>query len=140
MGCPCSAHAASTPTVPQHPSTPNEIRSFDHLVNHAAVKCAYVELRERVNYLQRLAFYTITEEEVAQFEWVHLTGSKTEDIDVEAMHRALDCCVTYAVTIEAHQDGSAGARQNSPREVVSDIYPEEWPPERAIPSAYSIGT
>jgi len=78
------------------------------------VKRAYVELRERVGYLKRLAFYTFTEEEVAQFEWVHLTGSRPEEIDVvvpldevdlEAMRRALDCYVTYAETIEAHLDG-----------------------------------
>ena len=73
------------------------------------VKRAYVELREQAPYLKRLAFYTITGEEAAQFEWVHLTGSKPEDIDVvvslaeddlEAMRRALDCYVTYAETIE----------------------------------------
>ena len=84
-------------------------RSFDHLVAHAVVKRAYVELRERATYLKRLAFYTMTQEGVAQFEWVHLTGSKPEDIDVvvpldeddlEARRRALDCYVTYAATIE----------------------------------------
>ena len=55
---------------------------FDHLICHAVVKRAYVQLRERAPYLKRLAFYTITEEEAAQFEWVHLTGSKPEEIDV----------------------------------------------------------
>ena len=73
-----------------------------------AVKRAYVALRERAPYLKRLAFYTITEEEAAQFESVHLTGSKPEEIDVvmpldeadlEAMRQALDCYVTYAATI-----------------------------------------
>jgi hypothetical protein len=34
------------------------------------VKRAHVELRERVAYLKRLAFYTITEEEAAQFDFL----------------------------------------------------------------------
>ena len=96
------------------------------------VKRAYVELRERVGYLKRLAFYTITEEEAAQFEWVHLTGSKPEDIDVvvpldeddlEAMRRALDCYVTYAETIE-----ETGIKRNIPREAVFEIYQEAHDP------------
>ena len=67
---------------------------------------------ERAAYLKRLAFYTITEEEAAQFEWVHLTCSKPEEIDVlttmdevdvEAIRRALDCYVTYAETIQSRQ-------------------------------------
>ena len=46
------------------------------------VKRVYVELRERVSYLKRLAFFTLTEEEAAEFDFFHLTGSKPEDIDV----------------------------------------------------------
>jgi hypothetical protein len=96
------------------------------------VKRVYVELRERVSYLQRLAFYTITEEEAAQFEWVHLTGSKPEDIDVvltldeadfEAMRRALDCYVTYAATIE-----ESGIKRHMSREAVFEIYQEAYDP------------
>ena len=91
-----------------------------------------VELRERAPYLQRLAFYTITEEEAAGFEWVHLTGSKPEDIDVvmtvdevdlDAMRRALDCYVTYAATIE-----ESGIKRNIPREAVFEIYQEVHDP------------
>jgi hypothetical protein len=42
-----------------------------------------VELRERVPYLKRLAFWTIRAEEAAgASELFHLTGSKAEDIDV----------------------------------------------------------
>ena len=96
------------------------------------VKRVYVELRERVSYLKRLAFYTITEEEAAQFEWVHLTGSKPEEIDVvvpldevdlEAMRRALDCYVTYAATVE-----ESGIKRNIPREAVFEIYQEAHDP------------
>jgi hypothetical protein len=96
------------------------------------VKRAYVELRDRAPYLKRLAFYTITEEEATQFEWVHLTGSKPQDIDVvvpldeddlEAMRRALDCYVTYAETIEA-----SGIKRDIPREAVFELYQEAHDP------------
>jgi hypothetical protein len=113
-------------------------RSFDHLVAHevvkrVAIKHRAVGLRERVDYFKRLAFYTITEEEAAQYsEWVHLTGSKPEDIevvtsldevDLEAMHRALDCYVTYAATIE-----ESGIKRDIPREAVFEIYQEAHDP------------
>ena len=78
-------------------------------IAHAVVKRAYVELRERVSYLKRLAFWTIPEEGTGQSELFHLTGSKAEDIDVvmtvdevdvEKQQQALDCYVTYRETIE----------------------------------------
>jgi hypothetical protein len=97
------------------------------------VKRAYVELRERVGYLKRLAFWTIRAEEAAEAsELFHLTGSKPEDIDVvmtvdevdvEKQQQALDCYVTYRETIEA-----AGARRNMPREAVFEIYQEAHDP------------
>jgi hypothetical protein len=94
------------------------------------------ELRERAPYLKRLAFYTLTEEEAAAFDWVHLTGSKPEEIDVvmpldeddlEAMRRALDCYVTYAATVEAHQGGT-GIKRNISRDAVFEIYQESHDP------------
>jgi LmbE family N-acetylglucosaminyl deacetylase len=111
---------------------------FDHLICHAVVKRAYVELRERVDYLKRLAFWTIRAEEAAgASELFHLTGSKAEDIDVvvtvdevdvEKQRQALDCYVTYRETIE-----KAGARRNIPREAVFEIYPEAHdPPLRSL--------
>ena len=97
------------------------------------VKRAYVELRERVDYLKRLAFWTIRAEEAAgASELFHLTGSKAEDVDVvvtvdevdvEKQQRALDCYVTYRETIER-----AGARSNIPREAVFEIYREACDP------------
>ena len=101
------------------------------------VKRAYVELRERVPYLKRLAFWTIREEGTDQSELFHLTGSKAEDIDVvvtvdevdvEKQRRALDCYVTYRETIEAHQGWVRGARRNIPREAVFEIYQEVYEP------------
>jgi len=97
------------------------------------VKRAYVELRERVDYLKRLAFWTIRAEEAAgASELFHLTGSKAEDIDVvmtvdevdvEKQQHALDYYVTYRETIEW-----AGARRNIPREAVFEIYQEKHDP------------
>jgi hypothetical protein len=97
------------------------------------VKRACVELRERVDYLKRLAFWTIRAEEAAQAsELFHLTGSKAEDIDVvmtvdeidvEKQRQALDCYVTYRETIER-----AGARRNIPREAVFELYQEAHDP------------
>jgi hypothetical protein len=97
------------------------------------VKRAYVELRERVDYLKRLTFWTIRAEEAAgASELFRLTGSKAEEIDmvitvdevdVEKQRRALDSYVTYQQTIE-----EAGARRNIPREAVFEIYQEEHDP------------
>ena len=47
---------------------------------------------------------------------------------MEKQRQALDCYVTYQQTIEAHQDGSAGARRNIPRETVFEIYQETHKP------------
>ena len=95
----------------------------------AVVKRVYVELRERVDYLKRLAFWTIRAEvATGASELFHLTGSKEEDIDVvmtvdevdvERQQQALDCYVTYRETIE-----KAGARRNIPHEAVFEIYQE----------------
>ena len=86
----------------------------------------------------RAAFWTIRAEEAAgASELFHLTGSKAEDIDVVMtvdkvdvgkQQQALDCYVTYQATIEAHQDGSAGARRNIPHEAVFEIYKEAHEP------------
>ena len=102
------------------------------------VKRAYVELRERVGYLKRLAFWTIRAEEAAgASELFHLTGSKAEDIDVmmtvdevdvEKQRQALDCYVTYRETIE-----EAGAKRKLPREAVFEVYQEAHdPPLRSL--------
>jgi hypothetical protein len=102
------------------------------LVCHAVVKRAYVELRERVDSLKRLAFYTITEESAAKSESIHWTGSRPEDIDVlttvgdvdlENQYRALDCYVTYRATIE-----EAGIRNSLSSEAVFEIYQEAHEP------------
>ena len=96
------------------------------------VKRVFVELRERVSYLKRLAFFTLTENEAAEFDFFHLTGSKPQDIDavltvdevdIETNYRALDCYVTYKETIE-----QSGIKQLLTPEVAFEIYQEAHDP------------
>ena len=80
----------------------------DHLVSHAVVKRVFVEMRGTLPNLQRLAFFTISEEQATN-GYFHLSGSKPEEIgclvEVEDQDRArairaLDCYVTFQETIE----------------------------------------
>ena len=80
----------------------------DHLVTHAVVKRAYVEVRDKIESLRRLAFYTLTEDEAKQSAYFPLSGSTEEqidcvfevdEVDIQASHRALDCYVTFQETI-----------------------------------------
>jgi hypothetical protein len=96
------------------------------------VKRVFVELRERVSYLKRLAFFTFTEEEAAGFDFFHLTGSKAQDIDalltvdevdIETNYRALDCYVTYKETIEQSK-----IKQFLTPQAAFEIYQEAYDP------------
>jgi N-acetylglucosamine malate deacetylase 2 len=82
----------------------------DHLVIHAIVKRVFCELKEEADYLRRLAFHTITEEEANEVTFFHLNGSKDEEIDcvyevdeksIEIGIKALDCYETFIDTINA---------------------------------------
>ena len=104
----------------------------DHLVAHAVVKRAFVELVERVTYLKRLAFFTITEEGAAKSPHHRLNGSKTQEIDcafevdeidVERGRRALDCYVTYQ---DAIQQADIKNRIHGP--VMFEMYGEDHDP------------
>jgi LmbE family N-acetylglucosaminyl deacetylase len=81
----------------------------DHLVAHAVVKRAFVQLKETAPWLKRLALHTITEEEAEQSTHFKLNPSKKEEIDcvlpvdpvdLEKNLKALDCYVTFQETIE----------------------------------------
>ena len=82
-------------------------------------RCPYLSLKSLkwsisiiktdTEYLKRLAFVTLTEEDAAKGELFHLNGSKSEeidcavdvyDIDLEKCFHALDCYVTFQETIE----------------------------------------
>ncbi|MEO8666378.1 MAG: PIG-L family deacetylase [Ignavibacteria bacterium] len=82
----------------------------DHLVCHAVVKNVFVKMKEKNEYLKRLAFFTIPEDQAAKLKHFHLSGSKDEEIDciyevedkdVESTRKALDCYVTFKETIDA---------------------------------------
>jgi LmbE family N-acetylglucosaminyl deacetylase len=104
----------------------------DHLVAHAVVKRAYVELAERAPYLKRLAFYTLTQEDAAQGTYIKLSGSKPKEIDcafevdaidIENAHRALDCYKTFQETIE-----NTKIKEFIHPRVVFEIYRESYDP------------
>lgn len=106
----------------------------DHLVTHAVVKHAYVELRDaHASWLRRLAFFTIDRDNPKiKSSSFGLRGSRTEEIDcvvrvsdddLAAMHRALDCYVTYAETIER-----SGVREIIDHVISFEVYGEQHAP------------
>lgn len=105
----------------------------DHLVSHAVVKRAYVDLRESVPQLQRLAFCTLSAEQAAAAESVFKLGSSTEEEidcfvpvepeDIEACRRALDCYVTFRETIE-----KTGIKEHLFERVPFEFYSESREP------------
>jgi LmbE family N-acetylglucosaminyl deacetylase len=79
----------------------------DHIVTHFAVTRAYLELLGPDRpWLQRLAFFTLVSAP-AEFPWhVNVTAPaeidcvvQVTDADMEQLHKALDCYVTYAEVI-----------------------------------------
>lgn len=104
----------------------------DHLVTHAVVKRAYVELAEKVSFLRRLAFYTIPQEAAAASPHFPLRGTAAEEIgcrmtvdeaDVERTQQALDCYVTYQQVI-----AESGIRDMVSRQAVFEIFRERHDP------------
>jgi LmbE family N-acetylglucosaminyl deacetylase len=104
----------------------------DHLVAHAVVKRTFVELAARATYLQRLAFFTITEEDAAKSKHHRLNHSKPEEIDcvfevdqvdVDLGCQALDCYVTYQDAIE-----QTGIKDQIHSPVAFEIYRERHDP------------
>lgn len=83
----------------------------DHLVTHAVVKRAYLEMRDQgADYLRRLAFFTVPdsgEPSLQQGVFRFKRSSEQlidcimplESADIEAMKRALACYPTYQSTI-----------------------------------------
>lgn len=106
----------------------------DHLVTHAVVKRVYVQLRsEGGDYLKRLAFFTLTEEQAKRASGAHhLSGSSAAEIDcvvtadgedMEAFRRALDCYETYQGMIER-----TDVRESLDRTVAFEFFQEEFDP------------
>ena len=105
----------------------------DHLVAHAVVKRVYAEMRQHAEYLRRLAFFTLTQDQAERASGVHrLSGSTPEEIDclveatdedMDTFRRALDCYETYRETIER-----TGVRESLDRIVAFEIFDESHDP------------
>ncbi len=104
----------------------------DHLVSHAVVKRAFVQMKEKTSWLKRLAFFTITTEEAKKSSHFHLNGStpeeidcvfKVDPIDIETNQKALDCYVTFQETIE-----KTGIRNFLHEDVPFEIFQENSDP------------
>ncbi len=103
----------------------------DHLVSHAVVKRVFVELKGTVPNLQRLALFTISEEDASSGHF-HLSGSKpeeigclveVEDVDLARAIGALDCYVTFQETIE-----KTGIKDKPGHQVRFELFQEEQQP------------
>jgi len=82
---------------------------YDHLVCHAVVKRVFLEIKEKYDWLKRLAFFGITEEAAAMNKFFPVKAFKKEEIDcivhlskedLDTGYKALDCYVTYTEVIE----------------------------------------
>lgn len=103
----------------------------DHLVTHAVVKRAYLQLLEEEGIpLERLAFYTIRDRGGDPFdgEGFPVHQSKEEEIDcivplneadLQAFRNALDCYESYQKTIER-----SGVKESMGDEALFEIYGE----------------
>lgn len=105
----------------------------DHLISHAVVKRVFVEMKDEVKYLKRLAFFTVTEDEAAKQKHFKISGSKEDEIDViyevedediQSAIKALDCYVTFQETIKA-----TNIQQHITKEVVFEIFGEKHEPK-----------
>ncbi len=105
---------------------------YDHLVTHAVVKRVFVELREHVSYLKRLALVTITEESAAQSRHFHISGSEPEEIDgivtvedqaIERNHNAPESYITFQETIER-----SGVKNHISHQAVFELFQEKFDP------------
>jgi len=82
---------------------------YDHLVCHAVVKRVFMEIKEKYDWLKRLAFFGLSEEAANMNKFFPVKAFKEEEIDCMVPltkenllvgHKALDCYVTYTEVIE----------------------------------------
>ena len=104
----------------------------DHLITHAIVKRVFVDLKEKLSYLKRLAFITLKKEDAEKSKHFPLSGStedeidciiNVESIDIEAAHKALDCYKTFQETIE-----KSGVKNFIVEESCFEIFREKFTP------------
>lgn len=107
----------------------------DHLVTHAVVKRVYLQLREENHdFVKRLAFITISEEQLKSFEGgIHKLNCSTakeidciikvEKEDINNMQDALKCYKTYQDVIR-----QTGIAEKVSNEVHFEIFQESFDP------------
>jgi LmbE family N-acetylglucosaminyl deacetylase len=108
----------------------------DHLVSHAVVKRVFVELQEKVPWLKRLAFHTVTAELAEKSSHFRLSSSTAEEIDcvfpvdpvdIEKNLEALGCYVTFQETI-----AKSGVKDFvRTTDIVFELYRENYDPPLA---------
>jgi LmbE family N-acetylglucosaminyl deacetylase len=104
----------------------------DHIVTHSIVKRVYVELKEKQDFLKRLAFQTLTEDQAAKSTLFKLSSStadeidcliETDEVDIRNGLKALDCYVTFQETID-----KSGIRNSVTLPAVFEIFQENHDP------------
>lgn len=117
----------------------------DHLVTHAVVKRVFCALREEVQSLERLAFFTVSQDYVDRQggERIPLTASSREEIDcvvevdeeaVRRGDRALDRYETYQEVIE-----ETGVREGLSEPACFEIFQERRdPPLSALTEGITV--
>jgi len=105
----------------------------DHLVTHAVVKRAFVELKEKYCWLKRLAFHTVTPEIARESPHFRLNSSTEEEIDciftvdpidIQRNQEALDCYGTFQETIEKSRIRDLVRRED----IAFELYQEKFDP------------
>ena len=104
----------------------------DHLVSHAVVKQAYLQQKRAGTYLRRLAFHTMSVNELPKDGPFRLNGSSSDEIDciidvsdedIKKAHDALDCYVTFRETIE-----KTNIKNHLSHKVSFEIFQESFAP------------
>lgn len=105
----------------------------DHLVSHAVVKRLFCEMRrKKLDYPRRLALFTLSELNVETENWHSLKTSpksdidaviRTEQEDIDAFNKALDCYETYKDVIDQSK-----VREQVSSEISFELFQEDFNP------------
>lgn len=103
---------------------------YDHLVCHALVKRVFVDFKDKYDWLKRLVFFGITEDDAAKNTYFPVKAFKNEEIDcmiqlnednIRAGQAALDCYVTYQEVIDGTKIKEMLAKE-APHEFFMESY------------------
>ncbi len=104
----------------------------DHLVTHAVVKRVYCKMKSKNNFLKRLAFISLNEEQASRSNHFSLFPSKTgeidcieevEQIDIQKQIEALDCYKTYSSVIN-----KSGVKNIIDKKICFEFFGENFTP------------